>query len=80
MQLIRVKDAAIRYSLSPFTIYRWSCDGKFPTLFARLGKILYVDESELKKLAREGSLKNLVRNVIQEYKERGKRGEKRDGR
>jgi predicted site-specific integrase-resolvase len=57
MQLIRVRDAAKRYSLSPFTIYHWSCDGKFPTLFARLGKILYVDETELKKLVRQSKVK-----------------------
>lgn len=53
MQLLRVRDAAKRYSLSPFTIYHWSSDGKFPTIFARLGKILYVDEIELKKLVKQ---------------------------
>ena len=58
MELMRVKDAAKRYSLSPFTIYHWSSDGKFPTLFARLGKILYVDATELKRLVRQSKAKN----------------------
>ncbi len=73
MQLTRIKDVASRYSMSPSTFYRWHCYGKFPQLFASIGKSLFVNEAELKKLAKEDSVKNLVRNMIQEYKGRGKR-------
>lgn len=59
MQLIRVRDAAKRYSLSPFTIYHWSSEGKFPGLFARLGKVLYLDETELRRIARESKEKRV---------------------
>ncbi len=56
VQLIRVKDAAKRYNLSPFTIYHWSSENKFPSLFVRLGKILFIDLEELERIA-EGSRK-----------------------
>ena len=57
MELIRVKDAAKRYGLSPFTLYHWACDGKFPSVFARLGRILYVDATELRRIAKESKEK-----------------------
>jgi len=53
MQLTRIKDVAIRYSMSPQTFYRWHCYGRFPQLFAKLGKVLFVNESELRKMAKE---------------------------
>ncbi len=59
MQLARVKDVASRYSMSPSTFYRWHCYGKFPMLFARLGKILFVDELELKKLIKQSKVKEV---------------------
>ena len=52
MQLTRIKDVATRYSMSPSTFYRWHCYEKFPQLFAKVGKVLFVDESELRKMAR----------------------------
>ena len=54
MQLTRIKDVASRYSMSPSTFYRWHCYGKFPQLFASIGKSLFVNEAELKKLAKRG--------------------------
>ena len=53
MQLVRIKDAAKEYSMSPSTFYRWHCYGKFPQLFAKIGKVLFVDETELRRIARE---------------------------
>lgn len=53
MQLIRIKEVARQYSMSPSTFYRWHCYGKFPRLFARLGKVLFVDETELRRMAKE---------------------------
>ncbi len=70
MQLVRIKEVATRYSMSPSTFYRWHCYGKFPQLFANIGKTLFVDETELRKLAKQGAVKDLVRSVIEEYKER----------
>ena len=53
MMLVKVKEVAKQYSLSPSTFYRWHCYGKFPALFAKIGKVLFVDETELRRLARE---------------------------
>jgi predicted DNA-binding transcriptional regulator AlpA len=53
MMLVRVKEIARQYSMSPSTFYRWHCYKKFPKLFSRIGKILFVDESEFRKMARE---------------------------
>ncbi len=53
MQLSRIKDVASRYSMSPSTFYRWHCYGKFPQLFARIGKVLFIDESELRRMAKK---------------------------
>ena len=66
MQLIRVKEVARQYNMSPSTFYRWHCYGKFPNLFARIGKILFVDETELRRIARESKEKKEVEITIHE--------------
>ena len=52
MNLLRVKAAADRYKISVFSFYKWHETQKFPDLFAKIGKILFVDETELKRIAR----------------------------
>lgn len=52
MQLVRIKDIASQYSMSPSTFYRWHCYGKFPGLFAQIGKVLFVDETEFHRIAK----------------------------
>ena len=52
MQLIRVKEASGRYQISRHTFYKWNALKRFPGLFARVGKVLFVDESELRRIAR----------------------------
>ena len=53
MNLLRVKAAADRYKISIFSFYKWHETEKFPGLFAKIGKILFVDETELKRIARK---------------------------
>jgi predicted DNA-binding transcriptional regulator AlpA len=53
MQLVRIKEVAKEYDMSPSTFYRWHCYGKFPQLFAKIGKVLFVDQTELRRIARE---------------------------
>lgn len=60
MQLVRIKEVAKEYQMSPSTFYRWHCYGKFPKLFAKIGKILFVDQTELRRLARESKETRLV--------------------
>ena len=51
MNLLRVKAAADQYKISIFSFYKWHETEKFPGLFAKIGKILFVDETELKRIA-----------------------------
>jgi len=53
MELVRVKEASGRYKISTHTFYKWRALNKFPNLFARIGKVLFVDEAELRRIARQ---------------------------
>jgi hypothetical protein len=53
MKLSRVPDVSGRYKISPYTFYGWHSRKKFPNLFAKVGKILFVDEDELRHIAKE---------------------------
>jgi transposase-like protein len=53
MQLVRIKEVAKEYQMSPSTLYRWHCYRKFPKLFAKVGKILFVDTTEFRRVAKE---------------------------
>ena len=59
MELLRVKDAGMKYHISPYTFYRWHWSKKFPGLFAKVGKVLFVDGTELRKIAEESKEKIL---------------------
>jgi len=63
MQLVRISEASRKYDMSRSTFYRWHCYRKFPNLFARVGKIVFVDETELRKIARESKKENLNSNI-----------------
>ena len=52
MKLLRVKAAAKQYSISIYSFYKWNETGKFPGLFVKIGRILFVDETELRRIAR----------------------------
>jgi len=53
MHLVRVKNISRRYGMSASTFYRWRHFGKYPQIFARIGGTLFVDEAELRKMAKE---------------------------
>ena len=53
MNLLRVRAAADRYKISIFSFYKWHEIQKFPGLFVKIGRILFIDETELRKIARK---------------------------
>ena len=57
MLLTRIREAAKQYSMSPSTFYRWHCCGKFPKLFAKIGKVLFIDEAELRRMVIASKIK-----------------------
>ncbi len=57
MHLVRIKDIATRYSMSRSTFYQWRHFGKYPQIFARIGRTLFVDEVELRKMAKQSKTK-----------------------
>jgi predicted DNA-binding transcriptional regulator AlpA len=52
MRLLRVRDAAEKYGLSRSTLYKWRCYGAFPQMFRKLGRVVFVDEVELRRISK----------------------------
>ena len=53
MELLRVREAGRQFQISPLTFYKWRYSQKFPRLFCKVGKILFIDANELRKIADE---------------------------
>lgn len=53
MKLVRVQKIAENYGFSLGTLYRWHSVNKFPDLFYSIGRVLFVDENELLRLAKK---------------------------
>jgi hypothetical protein len=53
MKLHRVGSMAAQYEISPLTFYAWHSRRRFPNLFVKIGKVLFIDETELRRIARE---------------------------
>ena len=54
MELSRIKQVSRKYNISPSTLYRWACYEKFPKLFKRVEKLLFLDEEEFRRIAKKG--------------------------
>ncbi len=61
MKLKRVKNFAKSQDLPQPTVYRWHREGKFPGLFVKLGRILFIDEDEFWRLVKAAQGKEVRR-------------------
>jgi hypothetical protein len=59
MELLRVQPTCQKYSISPHTLYHWKYKNRFPGLFAKLGKIVYVDILKLEEILAESKNERL---------------------
>ena len=60
MRLVRVQKIADTYDLPLGTLYRWHSVNKFPNLFYSIGRVLFVDENELLRLAKKTEEKERI--------------------
>ncbi len=61
MKLIRAQKISELYDLPLGTLYRWHSINKFPNLFYSIGRVLFVDEDELLRLAKKTKEKEKVK-------------------
>ena len=73
MKLIRAQKISEQYDLPLPTLYKWHSTDKFPGLFYTIGRVLFLDEEQLLRMAKPsgGQKKILHETLLTQYEPRG---------